>query len=169
MTGDSSVWVRNFQMSAWGLAFTLVSALLSPAYVSQVLDPDRGVTHGFTVFVWASVVNQVVGGIVVAMVIRKTSNVAKNFVTSVGIVINAILSYALWGSPLSLAFVFGALLVCAATVGYAYGSSSSRSRQPPVVHTAGGLRALSGGEAGPGSGPGPGLPKEGGVAGVHLV
>lgn len=112
-------------MSAWGLCFACCSGALQEDFRSRLLDPGRGITFGFTPTVWAAVTNQVLGGIVVALVIRQTSNVAKNFVTSVAIVVNAGTSCLVWGDRLSIWFALGAGLVSVSTIGYAVGSPST--------------------------------------------
>lgn len=78
-----SLWARNVQMSVPSLCFSLSGVLLSPDYHRIT---THGLLEGFTPLVWGVVANQALGGLLVAMVVREASSVAKGFATSIAIV-----------------------------------------------------------------------------------
>lgn len=77
-----SLWARNLQLSIPSLCFSLAGILLSPDR-HQVLH--GGLLQGFTPLVWSVVLNQALGGLIVAMVVKECDSVAKGFATSIAI------------------------------------------------------------------------------------
>lgn len=64
-----SLWARNLQLSVPSLAFSLAGVFLSPEW-SRVRK--HGPLQGFTPLVWSVVLNQALGGLLVAMVVRES-------------------------------------------------------------------------------------------------
>ena len=89
----TSVWVRNVQLSFYSLW---------PALFIGVLFNDgehiakEGFFAGYNSVVWSAVVLQALGGITVALVIKYADNIAKNFATSVSIVLSFFASVSLF-------------------------------------------------------------------------
>jgi UDP-galactose transporter len=84
-----SLWVRNCQLSFWSLF---------PAFFIGVLWVDganlakAGFFAGYNFVVWTAILFQAGGGIIVALVINYADNIAKNFATSISIIISALAS-----------------------------------------------------------------------------
>lgn len=86
---STSLWVRNCQLSFWSLF---------PAFFLGVLWKDgeiiakTGFFAGYNAVVWTAIMFQAAGGIVVALVINYADNIAKNFATSISILISCVAS-----------------------------------------------------------------------------
>ena len=78
-----SLWARNVQLSVSSLTFSAAGIFLCPEWPQL---RDHGVWQGFSVLVWSVVVNQALGGLLVAAVVRHADGVAKGFATSIAIV-----------------------------------------------------------------------------------
>ncbi len=80
----SSIWVRNIQLA--------ISGGVCSAVVMYVNDGDRlaesGFFYGYNITVWTVVLNQAVGGLVVAMVVKYADNILKGFGTSISIILS---------------------------------------------------------------------------------
>jgi len=82
---SASIWIRNIQLSF----YSLISAL-----VVGVIFKDGGeiIAHGFfngySWVVWALIILQAFGGILASLCIHYADNIAKNFATSISIVIS---------------------------------------------------------------------------------
>jgi UDP-galactose transporter len=89
----TSVWVRNVQLSFYSLW---------PALFVGVIFHDgehiakEGFFAGYNSVVWMAVVLQALGGITVALVIKYADNIAKNFATSVSIILSFLASVSLF-------------------------------------------------------------------------
>lgn len=126
---QADLWVRNVQLSA----FSLLPALM-PVLVSR--QPGSGFAGMFDHFggwAWATVLIQVFGGLVTALVIKYSDNICKGFATSLSIVISFLASVALFDFQMSFTFVLGSTIVLAAT--WLYNS--------PAAAPAGGKEAVS--------------------------
>ncbi|KAI5480162.1 UDP-galactose transporter [Pseudohyphozyma bogoriensis] len=115
-----SLWARNLQLSVPSLCFSLSGVFLSPEW-SQVAR--FGLLDGFTPLVWAVVVNQALGGLLVAMVVREADSVAKGFATSIALVLSTLASMIFLGLVPGVLFIIGAAMVSASTIMYAMDKS----------------------------------------------
>ena len=94
----SSVWVRNVQLSFYSLW---------PALFIGVLFQDgehiakTGFFAGYNLIVWTSILLEATGGMLVALVIKHSDNIAKNFATSFSIVLSFLLSVVLFRSSIT--------------------------------------------------------------------
>lgn len=147
----SSLWIRNVQLSFYSLF---------PAFLFGVIMKDgegiakNGFFDGYNWVVWTSITFQALGGVLVALCVNYADNIAKNFATSISIILSFIAS--VWffdfevtahvscnNSPISLSthrsrladvwgqhqFLIGTGVVMFAT--YLY-SSQDRLRPPPI-------------------------------------
>jgi len=84
-----TVWTRNVQLSFYSLF---------PALIIGVIFKDgeeiakEGFFAGYNSVVWTAVVFQAVGGVLVAMCINYADNIAKNFATSISIILSFLFS-----------------------------------------------------------------------------
>ena len=74
--------------------------------------------YGFTAKVWMMVLNNAIGGLLVAMVIKYANNILKAFATALATVWASLASVPLFGFSLSPSFACGAAAVILATLIY---------------------------------------------------
>jgi UDP-galactose transporter len=85
----ASLWVRNVQLSFYSIF---------PAFFLGVIFKDgeeiakAGFFVGYNWVVWTAITFQALGGVIVAMVVNYADNIAKNFATSISIVISFLAS-----------------------------------------------------------------------------
>jgi solute carrier family 35 (UDP-sugar transporter), member A1/2/3 len=88
-TAHVTVWTRNVQLSFYSLF---------PALIIGVIFKDgeeiakNGFFNGYNSVVWTAIVFQAFGGVLVAMCINYADNIAKNFATSISIIISFLFS-----------------------------------------------------------------------------
>jgi UDP-sugar transporter A1/2/3 len=80
-----SLWVRNVQMSFYSLFPAL--------FIGVLLKDGREISQagffaGYNGVVWMAIISQACGGLLVAMVVKYADNIAKNFATSISIVLS---------------------------------------------------------------------------------
>lgn len=126
--GNTSVWVRNVQLALLGLVFSGGGLLLSET--DRAFVEEQGFFGGFSSLVWCVVVLTACGGLLTALVVKYTNNIAKGFATSVSIVMSSILTVLVWTKPLTTPFMMGAFIVITGTLLYA--SSGGRKTAIPV-------------------------------------
>ena len=86
---STSLWIRNIQLSFYSLF---------PAFFLGVLLKDgqeiakRGFFDGYNGVVWTAIGFQAAGGIVVALCVNYADNIAKNFATSISILLSSLAS-----------------------------------------------------------------------------
>jgi len=80
---NTTLWVRNCQLSFWSL---FPSLFLGVMWKEGDAIAKTGFFAGYNWVVWTAIGFQAAGGIVVALVINYADNIAKNFATSVSIV-----------------------------------------------------------------------------------
>ncbi|KAF8578235.1 hypothetical protein K439DRAFT_1395723 [Ramaria rubella] len=107
---QADLWVRNVQLSL----FSLLPALL-PAFLETQSSFPGGLLRNFGVWAWATVLTQVLGGLITAVVIKHADNILKGFATSLSIVISFIASVILFDFAVTPAFVVGASVVLSST------------------------------------------------------
>jgi UDP-sugar transporter A1/2/3 len=88
-TTPVSVWTRNIQLSFYSLF---------PALIIGVIFNDgeeiakHGFFDGYNSIVWTAIVFQAIGGVLASLCINYADNIAKNFATSISIVISFLVS-----------------------------------------------------------------------------
>jgi len=127
-TAHVTVWTRNVQLSFYSLF---------PALIIGVIFKDgeeiakNGFFDGYNSVVWTAIVFQAFGGVLVAMCINYADNIAKNFATSISIIISFLFSVWFFDFQVTLNFVFGTAVVIFATYLYS-GPERKRNRPPPI-------------------------------------
>ena len=104
---SASLWVRNLQLSLYGLPLSIGYALLK----DQQAIMSRGMMQGFTWLTWAVVWCQVFGGLIVGMVVKYADNILKNFANAVSVILTVVLSIPLFGLIPSINFLLGVAVV----------------------------------------------------------
>lgn len=123
------LWIRNIQLSL----FSLLPALFTTLFNSSNQDGHMFSHFGF--WAWATVLTQVIGGLVTALVIKFADNILKGFATSLSIILSTLAGVFLFGTPLPLGSALGSLVVLLAT--YAYNSSSDSNQSLPYPQVKG--------------------------------
>ncbi|EPE27758.1 Multidrug resistance efflux transporter EmrE [Glarea lozoyensis ATCC 20868] len=123
-----TVWTRNVQLSFYSLF---------PALIFGVLMKDgeeiakEGFFVGYNGVVWTAIVFQSLGGVLVAMCINYADNIAKNFATSISIILSFLFSVWFFDFKVTLNFLVGTALVIFSTYLYS-GQEGKRNRPPPI-------------------------------------
>uniref|UniRef100_A0A8D0FB72 Solute carrier family 35 member A2 n=1 Tax=Strix occidentalis caurina TaxID=311401 RepID=A0A8D0FB72_STROC len=87
-TTGGSIWVRNVQLGAVGTAVGLAAMVAAEGSAVAAL----GFFYGYNPAVWAVVVNQAAGGLLVAVVVRYADNILKGFATALSILASTLAS-----------------------------------------------------------------------------
>ncbi|CZR57129.1 related to UDP N-acetylglucosamine transporter (Golgi UDP-GlcNAc transporter) [Phialocephala subalpina] len=130
-TQHVTVWTRNVQLSFYSLF---------PAFIIGVIFKDgeeiakNGFFDGYNAVVWTAIVFQAIGGVLVAMCINYADNIAKNFATSISIIISFLFSVWFFDFQVSWNFVIGTAVVIYAT--YLYSTQEKRRNRPPPINIA---------------------------------
>ncbi len=133
------LWVRNVQLSLFSLLPALVPIVFnksSPAATSGWFSTS--LFANFTVWAWATVIIQVAGGLLTAMVIKYADNILKGFATSLSIVISFLASVALFNLQMTVTFVLGSSVVLVAT--FLYNQLETSSTTIPTIDLGGNAR-----------------------------
>ncbi|CAN8097945.1 unnamed protein product [Discula destructiva] len=123
-----SVWTRNMQLSL----YSLFPALLFGVILKDGEDiAAHGFFEGYNSVVWTAIVFQAIGGVLTSLCINYADNIAKNFATSISIIISFIFSLWFFGFEVSVPFILGTIMVLFATWLYS-GPDRKRSRPAPI-------------------------------------
>mmetsp|Transcript_57551 Transcript_57551/g.129407 ORF Transcript_57551/g.129407 Transcript_57551/m.129407 type:complete len:361 (-) Transcript_57551:21-1103(-) len=119
---DASIWLRNIQLAFFGAVLGLLGAFAQDGAKIQA----HGFMQGYSGLVWAVILLQAVGGLVVAAVLKYADNILKCFGNALSIVLSCMLSAVLLEEfvPDGL-FVIGTMLVILATSLYSVGVPAS--------------------------------------------
>lgn len=112
---NASLWIRNVQLSFFSVFPALFIGVL---WKDGSAIAERGFFFGYNGVVWAAISFQAIGGIVVALCVNFADNIAKNFATSISILLSFIASVYFFDFVVTSNFVLGATLVLAATFLY---------------------------------------------------
>ncbi|PAV68534.1 hypothetical protein WR25_02982 [Diploscapter pachys] len=102
-----SLWMRNVQMGVFAIPSSFIGVMVNDGEVVR----EHGLLYGFDSVVWLTVLWYGIGGLSVAVCIKYADNIAKNFATSVAIILSTIGSMYLFDFVPSATFLFGAGLV----------------------------------------------------------
>ncbi|KAI1129687.1 UDP-galactose transporter [Nemania abortiva] len=125
---SASVWIRNIQLSFYSLI---------PAFFVGVVFKDgeeiakHGFFDGYSWVVWALIILQALGGVLASLCIHYADNIAKNFATSISIIISFLFTVWFFTCEVTLMFILGTTLVLCATYLYT-GPDRKRGRPPPI-------------------------------------
>ncbi|KAH0565975.1 hypothetical protein GP486_000621 [Trichoglossum hirsutum] len=121
---NTSLWIRNVQLSFYSLfpAFFIGVVLKDGEQIAE-----KGFFMGYNYVVWTAIAFQALGGVVVSLCVNYADNIAKNFATSISIIISCLASVYFFDFKITFSFLIGGAMVMFAT--YLY--SSPGRRQPP--------------------------------------
>ncbi|KAL7076490.1 hypothetical protein ACQ4LE_004749 [Meloidogyne hapla] len=102
-----SLWMRNIQMAV----FSIPSSFLATMIQDGSKISEHGFMYGWDIVVWSTAFWYAVGGLSVAVCLKYADNIAKNFATSVAIILATLGSIQFFGFSPSLLFTLGATLV----------------------------------------------------------
>jgi len=125
-TSKVSVWMRNIQLAGFGFVIGYGGVILGPD-ASAV--KENGFFSGYNWTVWAAVMLNSLGGLVVAVVVKYADNVVKGFATSISILMTCVVSYFFFGFEITAQFV----VVLYST--YLYGKQPAA--KPKEIHVSG--------------------------------
>jgi len=117
---NMSLWARNLQLAAYSLVVGFGGLYQSDG----VQRLGWGFFAGYTPCVWAAVINNALGGLLIAVVIKFTDTIMKNFSTTLSIVLTAGLSVCLFGQSINAMSYIGTALVIYAV--FLYGGISHK-------------------------------------------
>ncbi|KAH9907225.1 nucleotide-sugar transporter [Xylariomycetidae sp. FL2044] len=123
-----SVWTRNIQLSFYSL---FPAVLVGVVFKDGEEIAAHGFFDGYNWVVWALIVLQAFGGVLASLCINYADNIAKNFATSISIIISFLFSVWFFDVKVTLTFVLGTALVLVATFLYT-GPDRKRGRPPPI-------------------------------------
>ncbi|KAI1819467.1 UDP-galactose transporter [Xylaria intraflava] len=126
---SASIWIRNIQLSFYSIisAF-LVGVLFKDG--EEILK--HGFFNGYSWIVWALIILQACGGVLFSLCIQYADNIAKNFATSISVVISFLFTLCFFTvTEATFTFVLGTALVCFAT--YLYASPDRKRGRPPPI------------------------------------
>ncbi|KAI1688520.1 UDP-galactose transporter [Pyrenophora tritici-repentis] len=124
----TTLWVRNCQLSFWSL---FPSLFLGVIWKDGEIISKTGFFVGYNWVVWLAIGFQAAGGVIVALVINYADNIAKNFATSISILISCIASVYFFDFKVTRSFFLGTCVVLFATYLYTKperGSQTSTAR-----------------------------------------
>mmetsp|Transcript_34911 Transcript_34911/g.57527 ORF Transcript_34911/g.57527 Transcript_34911/m.57527 type:complete len:442 (-) Transcript_34911:117-1442(-) len=121
-----SVWARNVQLAGLSLPLALArlqfqqGAAVAAAAAAGQQHGEVPMTFltGFDGWVWAVVILQAAGGLIVAAVLKHADNILKCFATSASVILSCVASVFLFDFVPTKIFVVGAVTVLAATYMY---------------------------------------------------
>merc|ERR1711997_796184 len=113
---DISVWMRNVQLAILSVPLGLLTSYVKDGDSIS----DKGFFHGYDEFVWFTVAQNALGGLLVAVVVKYADNILKGFACSLAIIITCIASIFIFDFSLSLQFTAGAGLVIGSIFLYGY-------------------------------------------------
>jgi UDP-sugar transporter A1/2/3 len=106
-----SLWMRNIQMAFFSVCIALFNNYTN--YGISEADQAKPFAHGFTSWVWMVTLLQAGGGLLVAAVIKYADNVLKGLATGVSVVTSTMCSMIFFGTPLTMEFMIGAVIILA--------------------------------------------------------
>ncbi|KAG0263005.1 hypothetical protein DFQ27_002000 [Actinomortierella ambigua] len=110
---ETDMWVRNIQLGISGSLFSFLAMF----YDRQKIY-EGGLLQGYSTITWMVVINQALGGLLVAIVVKYADNILKGFATSLSIIISGIISVYFFDFEPSMQFQIGTMVVILATFLY---------------------------------------------------
>jgi UDP-sugar transporter A1/2/3 len=113
---DISVWMRNVQLALLSVPLGFITTYLKDGSAIG----EKGFFTGYDNFVWFTVTQNALGGLLVAVVVKYADNILKGFACSLAIIITCVASIFIFDFAVSLQFGLGAGLVISSIFMYGY-------------------------------------------------
>lgn len=113
-TQKASIWVQNAQLAAFS---TLINSF-GVASEQLATTDARPLLHGFSISTWLMTVNNVFGGLIVALVIKHADNILRGFATALSTICVTLASVILFGFNLEPLFGVATMFVLGSTMLY---------------------------------------------------
>ncbi|KAI9811216.1 MAG: hypothetical protein M1827_005548 [Pycnora praestabilis] len=123
---SSSLWVRNVQLSFYSL---FPAFFIGVVFIDGEEIAKNGFFDGYNWVVWTAISLQAFGGVMVALCVSYADNIAKNFATSISIIISFLVGIWFFGYKVSTNFIVGTAIVMFST--YLY-NNQDRLQPPPI-------------------------------------
>ncbi|CAD5218739.1 unnamed protein product [Bursaphelenchus okinawaensis] len=120
-----SIWMRNIQMSVFAIPSSFIAIWLTDGAAVR----EKGLLYGFDGVVWLTSFWYCIGGLSVAICIKYADNIAKNFATSVAIIIATIASIYLFDFRPNMMFLLGGTLVISSIFLYSSKGFTTKTRK----------------------------------------
>ncbi|KKA28488.1 hypothetical protein TD95_003219 [Thielaviopsis punctulata] len=124
-----SVWTRNIQLSFFSLFPALFLGII---YTDGADISKHGFFDGYNWVVWMAIGLQAVGGILASLCINYADNIAKNYATSVSIVISFICSMWFFDFQADFTVLGGAAMVLLSAWAYTMADNKIARRPTPI-------------------------------------
>ncbi|KAF1832066.1 nucleotide-sugar transporter [Decorospora gaudefroyi] len=126
----TSLWVRNCQLSFWSL---FPSLFLGVIWQDGEIIAKTGFFVGYNWVVWTAIGFQAAGGVIVALVVHYADSIAKNFATSISILLSCIASVYFFDFKMTRSFLLGTSVVLFATYLYTKDERTAQSSHGRIV------------------------------------
>jgi len=120
---DVSVWMRNVQLALLSVPLGLITSYAKDG--AQI--SDKGFLFGYDNFVWFTVAQNALGGLLVAVVVKYADNILKGFACSLAIIITCVASIFIFDFTITLQFTVGAALVISSIFLYGWQPTKPKS------------------------------------------
>jgi len=122
---DISVWMRNVQLALLSVPLGLLTTFLKDGESIS----EKGFFVGYDNFVWFTVTQNALGGLLVAVVVKYADNILKGFACSLAIIITCVASVFIFDFNVSFQFAVGACCVISSI--FLYGWTPKPSHNMP--------------------------------------
>ena len=126
---SASVWLRNVQLGLFGSS----TALIGMFWKDGSAIAENGFFFGYSPLVVSVIVQQAIGGLIVAVVVRYADNILKGFATSLSIILSCIAAVFLFDFHITVLFTVGAILVMVAIYVYGRPQSTDERKSPSPI------------------------------------
>lgn len=127
-TPSATLWVRSVQLSFWSLFPAL---FLGVIFLDGEKISKTGFFAGYNWIVWTAISFQALGGVIVSLVINYADNIAKNFATSISIIVSCLASVYFFDFEITLSYFIGTMVVLYAT--YLYSTADGKPPAHPRI------------------------------------
>ena len=103
------MWTKNISLAFFGVIGSTIAMLSKDR--SKIME--YGMFNDFKASLWAAILLQAAGGLLVGAVLKYADNIIKGFVTSVGVILASLASVYLFEFVITINFFVGAAIVFA--------------------------------------------------------